>query len=174
MDGLPQLRGQRIIIETLPRLTAHRGKLLSGSTKHGVPVHAATFIRRRRIVLETQLLSKPRTLRLIFVHELFHFVWVRLSNRARSEFAALVEVERAAVARGELGESSAEKKAALIKAGHMNGASLWRDYVCESFCDTAAWLYSGVEQHEDFTLARRWKERRRAWFVSAFSGGCKC
>jgi hypothetical protein len=158
----------------LPHLTAHRGKLLSGSAKHGVPVHAATFIRRRRIVLETQLLPKPLALRLIVVHELFHFVWVRLSNRARSEFAALLQAEQVAAARGELGESSAAKKAALVQSRHKSGTLLWRDYVCESFCDTAAWLYSGIEQSEDFTLARRWRERRRVWFAPAFSGGCNC
>ena len=28
----------------------------------------------------------------------------------------------------------------------------WREYCCESFCDTAAWMYSGVERHEEFTL----------------------
>jgi hypothetical protein len=46
----------------------------------------------------------------------------------------------------------------------------WRDYVCESFCDTAAWLYSGVRRHPEFTLAPRFRERRAAWFEAAFAG----
>src|SRR5882757_304020 len=123
--GIPALVGDPISIEILPELTAHRGKLLSGSPQRGVPVHAATFIRRREIVLETQLTRKPGVLRLITVHEVFHFVWARLGNSARRTWAALLEAE--AGARGELGESSSVKKT----------PECTRDYICESFCDTA-------------------------------------
>jgi hypothetical protein len=42
---------------------------------------------------------------------------------------------------------------------------LWREYCCESFCDTAAWLYSGVQVHSEFTLAGRYRHRRRVWFA---------
>ena len=43
----------------------------------------------------------------------------------------------------------------------------WREYCCESFCDTAAWLYSGLERHEEFTLARTLAQRGAAWFAES-------
>jgi hypothetical protein len=98
---LPALVGDPISIRILPRLTAHRGKLLSGSPQRGVPVHAATFIRRREIVLETELTRKPGDLRLITVHEIFHFAWARLGNSSRRTWTELLEAEAAARARGE-------------------------------------------------------------------------
>jgi hypothetical protein len=122
-------------------------------------VHAAAFIRRREIVLETQLTRKPGDLRLITVHEIFHLVWARLGNPARRTWAVLLEAEAAAQARGELGESSSLKKSP--------------GYVCESFCDTAAWLYSGVRRSPHFTLAERWRSRRRAWFEHTFGATLK-
>lgn len=151
---LPPLVGRPISIAALPHLTAHRGKLLSGAPDTGIPVHAATFLRRREIILETQLTRKPGLLRLITVHEIFHFVWARLGNPSRRSYAALIKAEAAARARGELGESSLVKKSPACTA----------DYICESFCDTAAWLYAGVRRSPDFTLAARWRKRRRAWF----------
>ena len=42
----------------------------------------------------------------------------------------------------------------------------WSEYACESFCDTAAWLYAGAGEHAEFTLAARWSEARRAWFAA--------
>lgn len=154
---LPELNGGAISISAQPSLTAHRGKLQSRSHR-GTPVHAASFIRKRRIVLETELLRDARSLRLIVVHEIFHFVWPRLGNGLRRKFAELLAEERRRHARGELGESSAAKK----KLGS------WRDYVCESFCDTAAWMYAGVESHPEFTLCDQWRNPRRAWFECTF------
>jgi hypothetical protein len=160
---LPALVGDPISIKILPRLTAHRGKLLSGSPHRGVSVHAATFIRRREIVLETELTRKPGDLRLITVHEIFHFAWARLGNPARRAWTKLLEAEAAARARGELGESSSVKKSPACTG----------DYVCESFCDTAAWLYAGVRRSRHFTLAERWRAPRRAWFEEAFGATIK-
>ena len=45
----------------------------------------------------------------------------------------------------------------------------WREYLCESFCDTAAWLYSGLPSHEEFTLAPRFRRPRARWFADRFS-----
>ena len=133
----------------------------------GQEVHAATFIRQRRIVLDRALLASRAELGRILVHELFHFVWVRLSNAQRHGYAAAIENELEARARGELGWSAEMRKRALAsRAGRA-----WREYVCESFCDTAAWLYSGVRRHQEFTLAPRFRERRAAWFAAAFAGG---
>lgn len=129
-------------------------------------VHAATFIRQRRIVLDRALLARRTELSRILIHELFHFVWVRLSNAQRNGYGAALEDELAARARGELGWSSEMRKQAL---GARAGCA-WREYICESFCDTAAWLYSGARRHEEFTLAQRFRKRRAAWFEAAFAG----
>jgi hypothetical protein len=160
---MPALVGDPVSIKILPGLTAHRGNLLSGSPDRGVAVHAATFIRRREIILETELTRKPSDLRLITVHEIFHFAWARLGNSARRAWTALLEAESAARSRGELGESSSVKKS----------PGCTRDYVCESFCDTAAWLYAGVRRSRHFTLAERWSGRRRAWFEDIFGATLK-
>jgi hypothetical protein len=160
MNGLPGLTGSPLFVRALPRLSAHRGKLLSGQAKRGIPVHAASFIRRREIVLESELLTKDN-LPLIFVHEIFHFVWVRLGNGLRTSYAALLAEEQRCKARGEVGESAMVKKAA---------GKYSKDYVCESFCDTAAWLYARGVKGERVTLAQRWRVRRKAWFDGVFGG----
>jgi hypothetical protein len=163
--GLPELTGSPISISVQPKLTAWRGKLLSGSQKRGAPVHAASFVRARRVVLGQELFQHSAPLRLMVVHELFHFVWPRLNNRARRAFELLLQAELQSGARGELGESSAVKKRNVV--GHQSRRA-WRDYVCESFCDTAAWLYSGLAEHSEFSLRTRWRNRRRLWFESYF------
>jgi hypothetical protein len=154
---LPERLSKSIRISVRPDLKAHRGKLLSGRDQPGTPVHAASFIKRREIVLETRLLKRPAKLKLILVHEAFHFVWARLGNQRRSSFAGLIAAELAGRARGELGESAESAKAGDLK-----------NYVCESFCDTAAWMYSGVRSSSEFTLAKRWQVKRRRWFQSQF------
>ncbi len=167
-SGLPDLFGGEIRVSALPHLKAHRGQLVSGRERPGMPVHAASFIRHRRIVLETQLLIRPQKLRMIVAHEVFHFVWARLGNRLRAEYAALVMAELKAGARGELGESSEGWKLDIPAGGDL------KNYVCESFCDTAAWLYSGARRNPEITLAPRWRNRRRAWFTAAFTRAKAC
>jgi hypothetical protein len=154
---LPELLSSSIRISLRPDLKAHRGKLLSGRDQPGTPVHAASFIKRREIVFETELLTRPAKLKLILLHEAFHFIWARLGNRRRSSFANLIAAELAAHARGELGESAEAAKAGDIK-----------NYICESFCDTAAWMYSGIRSSREFTLAERWQMKRRKWFQIQF------
>ncbi len=158
--------GSPICVSALRQLTAHRGKLLSANPQRGTPVHAASFIRRRQIVLEHELLEKP-ALALIVVHEIFHFVWVRLSNAARAGFTALLAEEFRANARGELGESATVRK-------QLARGTLTRDYVCESFCDTAAWLYGSKAKRGRTALGRRWRDRRAAWFAATFSHSLHC
>jgi len=138
--------------------------LLSGRLDRGTPVHAASFIRRREIVLETALLQK-HDLPLILVHELFHFVWVRLGNTKRAEYAALLAEELRLGARGELGESSAVRKEIAVSS---------RDYVCESFCDTAAWLYAPSSKSRPVRLALRWQNKRKDWFSASLKAPLKC
>jgi hypothetical protein len=164
MGGLSGLTGSPLFLSTLPQLTAHRGKLLSAQSERGTPVHAASFIRQREIVLETELLHMPR-LRLILVHELFHFVWVRLGNSKRAAYTALLAEERKHRARGELGESAAVRKE--LDAGT-------RDYACESFCDTAAWIYAARCASAVGDLAPRWRKKRKQWFADNLAGELRC
>jgi hypothetical protein len=135
-------------------------------------VYAAAYLRERRIVLEKGLLSEPTLLRFIFVHELFHFVWMRLGNPAREEYSCLIAHEIQRLARGELGESSLVKKTGLPKDSQRPiKAPVWRDYVCESFCDSASHLLTGALVHEGSKLGRRWTDLRRAWFEQMLRDG---
>ena len=146
---LPEMEGAPIRVETKRKLR----------DRHG-PVHAAAFLRERRMVFDCSRAEFPR----IFVHELFHFVWLRAGNAVRLSWEALVDCEHGAGARGELGWSAEWRKQALAAADGASRSRRWREYCCESFCDTAAWLYSGIRSHAEFTLAARYRARRRAWF----------
>lgn len=157
---LPDLpaSGEPISITFAPDLRVVRGALRIGHPG-GREVHAAAYIRRRVIVLDEALRSDQQELRRILLHELFHFVWVRFGNFRRKEYAAILASEHLRRARGELGWSSERAKPQVAEG------RLWREYACESFCDTAAWYFTG--QHPEATLARRFCERRRKWLKSA-------
>jgi hypothetical protein len=141
----------------------------------GTPVHAGGFLQERRIVLESQLLANCPLLRLILTHELFHFAWPRLGNPSRASFASLITDELSGKARGELGESAAvSKKNLLASRSIQQQRRNFRHYLCEAFCDTGAFLYSGVRASEHFTLARRWVARRTSWFQGAIDWESRC
>jgi len=144
--AFPLLRGEPIRLEWAATMRAA-----------GRDVHASTHLRRRLMILDPELRRRPRELWRIVVHELFHFVWLRLGNPLRAEWEALLKTERG---RGELGWSAEWRKRELTAAAGRR----WREYICESFCDTAAWMYSGVARHEEFTLAAKPRARRAAWF----------
>ncbi len=127
------------------------------------PVHAGTFLRGRCMRFDCTRAEFPR----IFVHELFHFVWLRAGNPVRRAFEDLVVEEMRAGARGELGWSAEWRKEALSGRDVRIRSRRWREYCCESFCDTAAWLYSGTGLHEEFRLGRLFRQRRRVWFRKA-------
>jgi len=165
---MPDLEGEPVSLSFRPDLSAHRGKLLSRKLEKGTPVHAAAFIRQRRIVLETALFKDRQRLQQILVHELFHFVWARLGNHKRAEFSAILRRELERNARGELGEAAAVKKARLQPGDHRIENRRWRDYLCESFCDTAAWYHTGVNLPDEVTLGRRWSKPRARWIDSIF------
>jgi hypothetical protein len=164
--GLPALQGSPIALKFQPELTACRGKLLSGRPERGRAVHAASFLIERQIVLERRLLSEKDELRLILTHELFHFIWRKLGNRRRAEYESLVEEEHRNRARGELGESSGVAQEVLTDEDRALRSKRWKNYVCESFCDTGAWLYAGVARNEHFRLAEKWKQMRARWLAS--------
>jgi hypothetical protein len=153
-------------VRFLPALTADRRHLYSNRAQ-GQPVFAGSFIRKREIILDRELERQPRELARILVHELFHFAWVRLGNPARRSYEAIVRREWKQRARGELGWSAELRKHALSWSSR-SPQPLWRDYLCESFCDTAAWFYSGVRRHPEYTLAARHRDRRAAWFRAVF------
>jgi hypothetical protein len=172
--ALPIRLASPISISFLPDLTVARGQLLSSSDTPGKPVYAASFIKERRIVLETPLLNKPNALRLILVHELGHFIWPRLGNKVRAEFESLLAAEFESKARGEAGESEGVAKSAVTADDVLLRTKRWREYACEAFCDSAALLYSGVSRWKYYTLARKWRARREKWFQTAIHWEVRC
>ncbi len=116
------------------------------------------------MVLESALLGRNTELRRILIHELFHFVWMRLGNARRRDWANVLTAELDKRARGELGWSAESRKIDLAAAESRTGTLRWREYVCESFCDTAAWRHAGLGKHDEYTLARRWCHQRVRYF----------
>jgi hypothetical protein len=144
-------------------LRVSRGKLVRGGQR-GQEVHAAAFLRERRLLLDRALLKNRNELSRIVVHELFHWAWLRLGNPARRSWESLLGCEFQSQARGELGWSAEWRKNALRTNDRRMRSRRWREYACESFCDTAAWLYADAGRHAEFTLAASWKKLRKAWF----------
>jgi hypothetical protein len=150
----PLLWDRRIDIRFHPSLTAGNGE----------EVHAASHMRRRLVLLDGALRRNRSELRRIAVHEAFHFAWLRLGNPDRLAFEQLLRAEYQRGARGELGWSAEIRKIGLTPSDVRNRSRAWREYVCESFCDTAAWLYAGVRRHPEFTLAPVFCRQRKHWF----------
>lgn len=149
--SFPELYGKPVEVQFLPDM------------KHYGVVHAGSFLPQRRILLESCLRRQPRELARIFVHELFHFAWVRLGNPLRRSWEELLHRELRLRAAGELGWSAEWRKRALTLRDRAVRSRRWRDYACESFCDTAAWRFSGVRHHPEYTLAAAFRERRADW-----------
>jgi hypothetical protein len=159
-----QLRYEALARRILRRVPLHgpapRIEAVEGLRDRRGEIHAGAFVRERRIAFDCTLAEFPR----ILVHELFHFAWLRAGNPVRRSFEELLKREHAAGARGELGWSSEWRKRALVREDIQQRTRRWREYCCESFCDTAAWRYSGVARHPEFTLSRRFRDFRQAWF----------
>ncbi|HTS27619.1 MAG TPA: hypothetical protein VMH81_17215 [Bryobacteraceae bacterium] len=153
---LPPVSGAPIWIDAEPGLR----------DRHGA-VHAGSFLRERRIAFNCTHREFPR----VFVHELFHFVWLRAGNPARRSFERVLAEEWRRRARGELGWSAERRKRELTSNDVGRRSRRWREYCCESFCDTAAWLYCGVPDHEEFTLRPAFQRRRREWFRRMIPAG---
>ena len=122
------------------------------------------MLRRRLMVLDAALLGSPRELARILVHEVFHFVWLRLGNPARRSWERQLASEVRRGARGELGWSAELRKPKAVP-GAAARSRLWRDYACESFCDSAACLLAAARRGEA-TLAPRFRNERRRWFAA--------
>jgi hypothetical protein len=136
----------------------------------GNPAHAATFIRQRLIVLDTALKTRAREHRRVLLHEYFHFVWVRLSNRRRRAWEDHVAAERKSGGRGEAGWSAEWRKDKLSDGDVRQRSRRWREYCCESFCDTAAWIAGNIDS--EVTLSQTRRRARRSWFDANF-GDCR-
>ena len=111
----------------------------------------------------------------ILVHEIFHFAWVRLSNRTRRSWEGVLAAEFAGRAPGEIGGElgwSAEWRKNKLRRSDIRGRTpAWRRYACESFCDTSAWLYAGLRAHDEYTLAAGPRRIRRRWFAEHLLAG---
>jgi hypothetical protein len=163
-ERLPELRGRRRIhVSFRPHLTAYKGKLLSKSP-NGDAVYAGSFLRERKIILDELMLRTPRVLERIFVHEVFHFVWSKLGNRLRASYERLVLQELEWKVSGELGWSAESMKQQLAASDVRNRTRRWKDYICESFCDTAGWLFGSATRYSEMTLGREQRDARRRWF----------
>jgi len=152
---LPLLTGRPIRVEIRRSLGPHL---------------AATHIPRRRILLDAEVLLKPGEFERILVHEIFHFAWVRLSNQARWSWEEVLKTELTRRDPGELGWSAEWRKQKLTAADVRRRTPAWRRYICESFCDTSAWLCSGVGRHDVFTLPAAPRRIRRRWFGDRLLG----
>lgn len=170
MRKLPPVAADPIHLEFLPEISTHRGKLRSG-VPGGTTVHAASYPRRRRLVLDKALLADGPEFARILVHELFHFAWFHLGNARRRSYEDLLCAEHKRRARGELGWSAELRREALRPRDIDERTVRWREYVCESFCDTAAWLYAGLRGHPEWTLAQRYRKMRAEWFAALIEAG---
>src|SRR5271154_5570782 len=99
----------------LHRLPAITGRPVRLEIRHGLrdrrgDVHAGSFLRERRIAFDAALAGDPAEFARIFVHEVFHFVWLRLGNTLRWSFEALLREELRSGARGDLGWSAEWRK----------------------------------------------------------------
>ena len=98
---LPPLAGRPIRVELRTSLGPHL---------------AATHIPRRVILLDAGLLDERGEFERILVHEIFHFAWVRLSNKTRRSWEGVLAAELASRARGELGWSAEWRKDKLKRS----------------------------------------------------------
>jgi hypothetical protein len=134
----------------------------------GNPAHAATYIRRREIVLDEELRADAVEHERILLHEMFHFVWVRLGNSRRLSWEGLLRAEWQSRARGEAGWSAEWRKRKLAAPDVELRTRAWREYCCESFCDTAASILGGGEN--EVTLAAGRRRERGKWYALHVGG----
>ena len=169
-DELRLVQG-RVVTHKIPQGEIRQGPVRGPQDR----LHAASFIPERYLVLNRRLFRRRVELGRILYHELCHFLWPRLGNPARRSYEHLVLAEFRRGVRGELGYSSEWRKAKLRAGGRAVSRQkrLWREYVCESFCDTASYVLLGAERragHSEYTLSRAARERRGRWMGEMVSG----
>jgi hypothetical protein len=131
--------------------------------------HAATFLHRRLILLDQPLLRDKRECERILAHEIFHFVWWK-APRIRKDYEVLIRREFAAQTPGEMGWSADWRKRALRAGDAPNNSRRFREYLCESFCDSCACLLLGISRHEEITLPASARKIRRHFFEANLAG----
>jgi hypothetical protein len=129
---------------------------------------AGASIPRRLILLDATVFARHGEFERVLIHELFHFAWVRLSNQRRRDWEQVLARELREKITGELGWSAEWRKDTLTRSDTLRRTPRWRRYACESFCDTAAWLFAGLSAHDEFTLGSRTRRKRRQWFHREF------
>lgn len=138
-----------------------RGRLETGAGQ-GAEVHAASWARRRLVVLDEALAGSEDELTRIAAHELFHFVWLRMNNGQRRAWGELLAAERT---QGELGWSSEWRRRELRGDDARSNTRRWREYVSESFSDTGAWVATGLPGDQEVKPGRRWMAARERFFT---------
>jgi hypothetical protein len=131
--------------------------------------HAATFLHRRLILLDQALLRDKGESERILAHEIFHFVWWK-GPLIRKDYEVLIRREFAAGSPGEMGWSADWRKQALRTGDVRNNSRRFREYLCESFCDSCACLLLGISQHEEITLPASARKIRRRFFEANLAG----
>jgi hypothetical protein len=116
-------------------------------------------------VLEDRLLKTPKRLGRIFAHEVFHFVWLRIGNQKRLSYEMVLQSEMRRRAHGELGWSAESIKQTLTESDWSTRSSKWRQYACESFCDTAGWAFGSEGRYAEMTLAKGFRKIRLRWLA---------
>lgn len=153
---LPPLAGRPIRVEIRASLGSH----LAGASIPG-----------RKILLDSAVFARRGDFERILIHELFHFAWVRLGNPKRFAWEQVLALELRAKVAGELGWSAEWRKQALARDDVRRRTPRWRRYACESFCDTAAWMFAGLRAHDEFTLPAAARLPRRRWFMEQLPSG---
>lgn len=118
------------------------------------------------------MLKTPRVLERIFVHEVFHFVWSRLGRKLRDSYERLVLAEFRRDVGGELGWSAESLKLKLTHIDRHARNRRWKDYLCESFCDTAGWMFGTANRYSEMTLDRESRDHRRRWMREHIETRC--
>ncbi len=152
-----------------PVLVRYRAGLRDSA---GNPAHAATSILGRQIFLDPELKRMPGEHRRILLHEYFHFVWVRLGNQRRWAWEEYLRNEWNSGAKGEAGWSAEWRKRELSAGDVAARTRRWREYCCESFCDTAASIYNrrGAKAGSEVTLSAFRQRARLVWFRTHAGG----
>jgi hypothetical protein len=66
-------------------------------------------------------------------------------------------------ANGELGWSAESMKLSVTDQDRTSRSRRWKDYICESFCDTAGWYFGTARRYSEMTLGPRERTLRRDW-----------
>jgi hypothetical protein len=159
--------GAPALFEGAPVRIRYRAGLVDTA---GHPAYAATSIRNRETALDPALKKHTRRHGRILLHEYFHFAWVRLGNPRRAAWEAFLKTEWQARVRGEAGWSAEWRKKELSPRDVERRSRRWREYCCESFCDTAAFVLGTGCDHSEVTLSSSRRRARIAWFAGNFRG----